>query len=138
MLIEIRDDPADRGFDDALVVDGIDVLAPHAVDDLGDERSGFDRWIERGRRGFGSPREGSPDRASQCQPKPEHDAGEQHDYAAESQGHLLLLAFPRRPAATLARACRREATAERYVSRGTSPARRRLAIHGCGLTGSPL
>ena len=76
MLVEVGDDAADRGFDDALVVDAVDVLAPHAVDDLGDERRGLDRRIERGRRGFGSPREGRPDRTSQCQPKPEHDAGE--------------------------------------------------------------
>ena len=102
MLVEVGDDAADRGLDDSLVVDAIDVLAPHAVDDFGDERRGFDRRIERGRRGFGSPRERCPDCAAECQPKPEHDAGEQHDYAAESQGHLLLLALPVRPAATLA------------------------------------
>ena len=88
------DDAADRGLDDSLVVDAIDVFAPNAVDDFGDERRGFDRRIERGRRGFGSRRERCPDRAAECQPEAEHDAGEQHDYAAESQGHLLLLASP--------------------------------------------
>ena len=94
VLVEIRHDAADRGLDDSLVVDAIDVFAPNAVDDFGDERRGFDRWIERGRRGFGSPRERCPDCAAECQPEAEHDAGEQHDYAAESQGHLLLLASP--------------------------------------------
>ena len=50
VLVEICDDAADRGLDDSLVVDAIDVFAPNAVDDFGDERGGFDRRIERGRR----------------------------------------------------------------------------------------
>ncbi len=35
MLIQVGHDAADRGLDDAFVVDAIDVLAPNAVDDLG-------------------------------------------------------------------------------------------------------
>ena len=62
VLIEVGDDAADRGFDDALVVDLVDVLAPHAVDDLGDERRGLDRRVERRRHGFGRARESIPDR----------------------------------------------------------------------------
>ena len=76
MLVEIGDDAADRGFDDLPVVDAVDVLAPHAVDDLGDERGGLDRGIERSRCGFGSPRKAIPDRTSERQPDAEHDTGE--------------------------------------------------------------
>ena len=47
-----------------------------------------DRRVERSHRGLCSPREGGPDGTSQCQPKPEHDAGEHGDAVGKRHGGL--------------------------------------------------
>ena len=76
MRVELADDAADRTLDDLLVVDDVDILAAHTVDDLGHQRGGLDRRVERGRWRFRASRESRPSRAADREAEAEHDARE--------------------------------------------------------------
>ena len=72
MLVEVGHDPADRAVDEPLLVDLVDVLAPDAIDYLGDPRGGFDRGVRGDDARLRMRREGRPDRRAEGQAEAEH------------------------------------------------------------------
>src|SRR5262249_976551 len=88
--------------DDALVVHAVDVLAPHAVDDLRDHRGGFNRGIGRGNVRLLTHREGGPDTGAERESQAQHDTDQENQSATQTEGHCSYW-IPRRMRATLAR-----------------------------------
>ena len=130
MLIELRDDAANRTFDDLAVVDGVDVLATNPVDDLGDERRGFDGGVD-GNTHFRAGAERRPGHAAEREAESQDDARKEHEDTAESQCHSLLFFIHPKDATHLSKGREARATVGVMSRRASAPGRDpRMRIHG--------